>query len=76
MKRWIHCSDSLQEVKFKPGLRTETDQFVISIMKYKSLYRASALDKGTNEIVAVSPDYVKKESLNNFLSKYGIKLVF
>lgn len=66
----------MYEVKYKKGLYTEIpDNKVVSVRRYKHKYSASILDKNTLKIYR-SGDYAKLENVNNFLEKYGIRLIF
>lgn len=70
----LENDDSVTKIKFKNGLRAELPSgLILHIQRYKHKYRASIM-KGTD--VYWSPEYLKKENLNNWLKKYKVELLF
>ena len=63
------------QVRFKPGIRVETDEGVLYVTRYQFKYRASFQDKQGRTLV-YSKAYAKAASLNNFANKYGIDFTF
>lgn len=70
----LENEESLTKIKYKNGLRAELPNgLILYVQKHNYKYRASILD-GT--YTHCSPEYNKKESLNNWMKKYNIELIF
>lgn len=70
----LENDDFVTKIKFKNGLRAELPSgLILYVQKHNNKYRASILD-GTD--VYYSPEYNKKESLNNWVKKYNVQLIF
>lgn len=66
----------MEQIQFKQGLHCEiSNNRSLRIQRYNHLYTAAILHKDTLKM-ETSKEYVKPQSLNNFLKSYDIELVF
>ena len=72
----IGSDSEVTTMQYKPkgANRFETDIVVIGITRNAGTYTITLIEKATNKLAM--KQYRKKEAINNFTEKYGIRIKF